>query len=108
MQYVPIDAIFVHGPLLGRSDNAYVVSKRVFDLVLACLLLPFLIVVVLLIALAIKLDSPGTVLYYQDRVGYRGRSFRMLKFRTMRAERRQRTIPVDFPDRRRALKVANG
>jgi lipopolysaccharide/colanic/teichoic acid biosynthesis glycosyltransferase len=36
-----------------------------------------------LIALAIRLDSPGPVLFVQDRVGLRGRHFRLLKFRTM-------------------------
>jgi lipopolysaccharide/colanic/teichoic acid biosynthesis glycosyltransferase len=57
------------------------------------------------IALAIQLESPGPVLYVQDRAGYRGRTFHMLKFRTMRAERRLRCVPIQFPDRRRTLKV---
>jgi exopolysaccharide biosynthesis polyprenyl glycosylphosphotransferase len=39
-----------------------------------------------LVALAIRLDSPGPVLFVQDRVGLRGRRFRMLKFRTMRPD----------------------
>jgi len=38
-----------------------------------------------LIALAIRLDSPGPIFYVQDRVGRRGRRYRMLKFRTMRS-----------------------
>jgi lipopolysaccharide/colanic/teichoic acid biosynthesis glycosyltransferase len=59
----------------------------------------------LLVALAVKFDSPGAVLYRQYRVGYRGKSFCMLKFRSMRPERRNRNIFIDFPDRRRALKV---
>src|SRR5207249_7484175 len=40
--------------------------------------------VMLLIALAIKLDSPGPVFFVQERAGARGRPFRLLKFRTMR------------------------
>ena len=102
MQYASIDAFLESG-----ADSRYVVSKRVFDIVLASLLLIVLIAIMLLIGLAIKLDSPGVVLYRQERVGYRGRPFRMLKFRTMRAERRRWAMPIDFPDRRRALKVAN-
>lgn len=107
MQDIPLEAFPDYGPLLGHRDLGYVVLKRVFDVLLACLLLVSLMIAMLLIALAIKLDSPGTVLYYQNRVGYRGRSFGMLKFRTMRPERRRQTIPIDFPNRRRALKVAN-
>lgn len=38
-----------------------------------------------LIAIAIRLDSPGPVLFVQDREGLRGRTFRLLKFRTMHA-----------------------
>lgn len=58
--------------------------KRLADLVAAAtallLLLPFL----LLIGAAIRLDSPGPVIFRQERVGYRGRIFTMYKFRTMR------------------------
>jgi lipopolysaccharide/colanic/teichoic acid biosynthesis glycosyltransferase len=81
------------------------VSKRVFDIVLVTLLLIVFFPVMLLIALAVKLDSPGAVFYRQYRVGYRGKPFCMLKFRSMRPERRNRRVPIDFPDRRRALKV---
>jgi len=107
MQYVPEDAFVEFDSLWGRPDFGYVVSKRVFDIALASILLLVLSGVMMLIALAIKVDSPGPTLYRQERVGYRGRSFCMLKFRTMRAERRRQSTRIDFPDRRRALKVAN-
>jgi lipopolysaccharide/colanic/teichoic acid biosynthesis glycosyltransferase len=80
-------------------------SKRCLDLVLASLLLVALSPLLLVIAVSIKLDSPGPVLYVQDRVGYRGRVFSMFKFRTMRPDRRTRQIPILFADRRRAMKV---
>ena len=105
MQRVLTDAFVDSDPLLGRPAPGYLVSKRVFDIVLASLLLIVALPVMVLIALAVKLDSPGAVLYRQYRVGYRGKSFCMLKFRSMRPERRSRTILIDFPDRRRALKV---
>jgi lipopolysaccharide/colanic/teichoic acid biosynthesis glycosyltransferase len=63
----------------------YRVSKRVFDLFLCLMALTFLLPILLLIALVIALDSPGNVLYLQDRVGKNGRIFRMVKFRTMAA-----------------------
>lgn len=60
------------------------VVKRVFDIVAASLMLALLLPVVLVVALFIKLDSAGPVVFVQERVGQAGRVFRMLKFRTMR------------------------
>lgn len=58
-------------------------GKRAMDLLLAALGLVLLAPLMLLIGVAIKLDSPGPVLYRQERVGRHGRSFRIHKFRTM-------------------------
>lgn len=57
--------------------------KRPVDFVLSLLLLVVLSPLWLLVALAVKLSSPGPVLYRQDRVGLLLRAFRMFKFRTM-------------------------
>jgi polysaccharide biosynthesis protein PslA len=62
--------------------------KRVEDLVLAGGLTAFLLPVLLLISLAIKLDSPGPVFFRQARAGFNGRTFRVWKFRTMHAHAR--------------------
>lgn len=59
-------------------------AKRMLDVVLATLGLLLLAPALLLIAAAIKLDSPGPVFYRQQRVGRHGRLFRIHKFRTMR------------------------
>jgi lipopolysaccharide/colanic/teichoic acid biosynthesis glycosyltransferase len=58
-------------------------AKRAIDLVAALLLLIVLIPAWVAIALAIKLDSPGPVLFRQRRIGQHGESFWMFKFRTM-------------------------
>ena len=58
-------------------------SKRYFDCLCVVLALPFLIPVCLLIAIAVRLTSSGPVLFLQERVGRYGRSFTILKFRTM-------------------------
>lgn len=58
-------------------------TKRVFDCLCVVLALPFLIPVFLVIAIAVRLTSFGPVLFLQDRVGRYGRSFTILKFRTM-------------------------
>lgn len=57
--------------------------KRVFDVVTALLLLIILSPVFLILAIAIKVDSPGPVFYKQDRITQYGRHFRIFKFRTM-------------------------
>lgn len=59
--------------------------KRAFDLATAAVSLVLLAPLMLLIALAVRLDSPGPALFGQVRVGRNGRQFRLLKFRSMRA-----------------------
>ena len=60
-----------------------VVIKRVFDTVVSAVMLILMSPLFLLIALAVKLDSPGPVIYKQERVGLWGRTFYILKFRSM-------------------------
>jgi Undecaprenyl-phosphate glucose phosphotransferase len=62
------------------------VLKRGFDLAVSFLGLVVLSPLLLFLAVWVKLDAPGPVLYAQDRVGVNGRRFRMLKFRTMRVD----------------------
>ena len=57
--------------------------KRALDIVAAALGLVLLAPVFALVAIAIKLESPGPVFFRQERVGLRGRHFRIFKFRTM-------------------------
>ena len=61
-------------------------SKRIFDVCVAAVLLALFAPIMTIIALAIKLDSKGFVIFRQQRVGYRGRLFTILKFRSMRAD----------------------
>ena len=66
------------------SDNFMLFFKNLSDLIFSGLMLLFLSPVLLLIALAIKIDSPGgPVFFKQERVGKRGRKFMIYKFRTM-------------------------
>jgi exopolysaccharide biosynthesis polyprenyl glycosylphosphotransferase len=77
-----------HGiPLLLLRDSAqhpiYSVIKRVVDIVFSAAVLLLGLPIWILISIAIKLTSPGPVLYVQERVGMNGKTFRMLKFRSM-------------------------
>lgn len=71
-------------------------SKRILDLALVIIAAPVVIPIFLLTALAIKLGDGGSVFFVQERVGYRGAVFRMLKFRTMieNAERKGPLITI--------------
>jgi len=60
--------------------------KRALDLIVAVIGLVLLVPLLVAIAIAIKVDSPGSTLYGQVRVGKDGRHFRMLKFRSMRQD----------------------
>ncbi|MEP7005246.1 MAG: sugar transferase [Sphingomonas bacterium] len=62
---------------------AYRKVKRLIDLGGCALVLPFLMVTMALLAICIRLDSPGPVFFRQQRMGYRGRPFTMIKFRSM-------------------------
>lgn len=64
-----------------RAIAAWV--KRCTDVVLSSLAVLFLLPLLLVIALVIKLDSPGPVFYVGERIGKKGRVFRCFKFRTM-------------------------
>lgn len=68
--------------------------KRAGELVVAAMAVVALAPLMLLVATLVRLSSPGPVVYSQERVGERGRAFRLLKFRTMRADAEAATGPV--------------
>jgi lipopolysaccharide/colanic/teichoic acid biosynthesis glycosyltransferase len=69
-----------------RPDGLRAVVKRGSDIAVALVMLACLAPVFLLVAIAIRLDSPGPVLFRQRRIGRDGREFTMLKFRSMSAD----------------------
>ncbi|MDD3653283.1 MAG: sugar transferase [Desulfotomaculaceae bacterium] len=66
-----------------NNKATYRLLKRFIDLVLALLLIVFLFPVMLLISLAIKIESGSPVIFIQKRAGLNGKPFRIFKFRTM-------------------------
>ncbi|MGX2029038.1 undecaprenyl-phosphate glucose phosphotransferase [Methylocaldum gracile] len=72
--------------------NRYI--KEIEDRLLALILLILASPVMLLIAVGVKLSSPGPVFYRQERVGWNNRSFVMLKFRSMPVNAESKTGPV--------------
>lgn len=72
------------------AEAVYAISKRAIDLAFSVLLLIVFSPVFLLIAIAIKISSPGPVIFRQDRLGQNGQPFSCLKFRTMVPDAEQR------------------
>ncbi|MBR1481120.1 MAG: exopolysaccharide biosynthesis polyprenyl glycosylphosphotransferase [Paludibacteraceae bacterium] len=66
-----------------KMSDSELVMKRLFDVTASLLALVLLSPLLLLLALGVRLSSPGPVIYRQERVGLHGRPFRILKFRTM-------------------------
>lgn len=66
-----------------RTPRYYTATKRALDLGLCLLALPIVLPVGLLCALAIRLETPGPILFAQQRTGQHGVRFPMFKFRTM-------------------------
>ena len=69
--------------LLGQKRPWYLFMKRLMDITLSAAVFVAILPVLLIIALAVKLDSTGPVFFRQKRCGKGGYDFRMLKFRTM-------------------------
>ena len=91
-------------PIIGLRDPVIEglprLLKRGFDLVIGSLLLLLVTPLMLVIAIAIRLDSPGHVIFRQERVGENGRLFGMYKFRTMvaGAEAQQDQVNIQSED----------
>jgi len=75
--------LFSGGFRVARLTNLY---KRMLDVAVAAAGLIFSLPIFLLSALIIKLESPGPIFYCQERVGLHGKPFKVIKFRSMRAD----------------------
>nr|WP_309864979.1 sugar transferase [Desmospora profundinema] len=69
-----------------KQAGLYPVVKRVFEVTFSIALLLFILPVLVLTMIAIKLESKGPVFYKQERVGFNGRPFQVIKLRSMRLD----------------------
>ncbi len=85
-------------PLIGLRESPHfglnIVVKRAMDVVLSALGLVLLSLPLAFIAVLVKLTSPGPIFYRQERCGLNGRTFHMLKFRSLRVDAEQKTGAV--------------
>ena len=88
----------------GRTPDIGLAFKRAFDIVFSTALLMLLSPLLLLIAIAVKFDSPGPVFYFSERIGKKGRVFRCIKFRTMiRDAEKKRAVMMHLNEREGVL-----
>ncbi|MFN8444490.1 MAG: sugar transferase [Caldilineaceae bacterium] len=80
-----IDASWVSEALKSTSilSRVHLFAKRVLDLTIGLLALPWVLLIMAAVAIAVRLDSPGSVFYCQTRSGQGGKPFTIWKFRTM-------------------------
>jgi len=92
--YQQVDKAELLNECLLANRFAQLKRKRIFDVITALGLLIPLFPIGCVVALAIKLSSRGRVFYLQERVGFRGKAFKMIKFRTMREDAEKQTGAV--------------
>lgn len=81
--------------------------KRLFDIVVSAIMLAVLSLVFVILAVAIKMDSPGPVFYRQERVTTYGKRFRIFKFRTMVCDADQKGSLVTVKNDSRVTRVGS-
>ncbi len=93
---IRLDAVSAGWLIFGDGFNQGVIRstiKRLFDILGAAVLLLISAPVMAVTAIVIKLESPGPVLYRQERVGLNGRPFHVVKFRSMRNDAEKDGVP---------------
>lgn len=87
-------------PVTCHAGWGYLLVKRIWDMVLALVLCAVLLVPMLVVAVLIRLDSEGPVIFCQQRMGKGGKPFTIYKFRTMTtsAPRDMATRDIKHPD----------
>jgi lipopolysaccharide/colanic/teichoic acid biosynthesis glycosyltransferase len=78
-----MNLVIVNRPWVLPYRKTYQIAKRVFDIVICLLIMPIVIPVMAICALAVRIDSSGPVLFVQERIGKGRVPFLMYKFRTM-------------------------
>ncbi|WP_343122154.1 undecaprenyl-phosphate galactose phosphotransferase WbaP [Desulfurobacterium thermolithotrophum] len=87
---IPFSEIFFLSIKNNLKSKLNKTLKRAFDLLISLMLLPVLIPLILIIAILIKLDSKGPVFFVHERIGENGKTIRVIKFRTMYHDAKER------------------
>lgn len=83
----PRQTIFVEKPRVNAANG---ILKRVFDIIFSSVVLVLIFPILIITAIAIKLDDGGPVFYFSERIGHKGKPFRVWKFRSMATDAEER------------------
>ncbi len=101
---LPLEAVnfdLVIKEIIGGETMGYFYLKRAIDLILALLFfIVFFIPLFLPIALLIFINSPGPIFFFNERVGYRGKVFKLIKFRTMTGSQKRQKWAIGSEEKR--------
>jgi exopolysaccharide biosynthesis polyprenyl glycosylphosphotransferase len=89
-----VDGLPIYSMVTGPDRVIALTAKRAVDLVGSVIALLVLSPVLVALAIAIRRDSPGPILFRQERVGVHGRRFQIVKFRTMVADAEERLVDL--------------
>jgi exopolysaccharide biosynthesis polyprenyl glycosylphosphotransferase len=90
LSFTPIDGLPMIKVQIPTYEGAKHILKRALDIVVSAIALVPIILITPILALLIKLDSPGPVFFFPERVGRDGKPFQIVKFRSMHADAEQR------------------
>lgn len=98
-------------PAPERGGQGYLIVKRLFDIVFSLVVCAILIIPSIILCICIRVESPGNPLFFQERVGLRGKKFCIWKFRTMYADAHEHPerylTPEQMKEWQREQKVEN-
>lgn len=86
LSFAPVEGLPLIQVQIPTYEGGQHVLKRALDVTVAALALIPIALMTPLLALAVKLDSPGPLFFFQERVGRDGRTFKMVKFRSMQTD----------------------
>lgn len=89
ISFAPVEGLPLIQVQIPTYEGGRHVLKRALDVVVATLALIPIALATPVIALLVKLDSPGPLFFFQERVGRDGRTFKMVKFRSMKTDAEQ-------------------
>ncbi len=98
------EAVKPYYDVLSRHRGT-LAMKRMFDVTVSLIMLIVLLPLMLLIAAAVRIDTPGCVLFFQERVTTYGKRFRIWKFRTMYSDAEKSGTQVTISNDRRITRV---
>ena len=94
-EFAGLPMLDLRAPALSEYQR---MVKRAFDLIISILSLPVFLPLMAVIALAVRLDSKGSVFYMAARMGENGKPFKMYKFRTMIQDADKLLVQLDLKD----------